>query len=241
MVPRDIQKEIEHCRNEYLVITIKGPRQSGKTTLSRAVFSDLPYVSFEDPLQRDYFNTDPRGFFHPYKNGAVFDEVQHAPLLPSHLQVWVDEHPVPGRFALTGSQHFGLTQSVVQSLAGRTAVLELLPFSLSELKRGGFLSEELNNVLWTGAYPPVHDRELRPNRWYADYLATYIQRDVRQISQIQHLDTFIRFIRICAGQAGQLLNTNRLASEIGVDHKTIRKWLSVLQASYIIKLIEPYH
>ncbi|RMH79285.1 MAG: ATP-binding protein [Calditrichaeota bacterium] len=241
MIPRDIENELNRCRQEYPVITITGPRQSGKTTLARAAFRELPYVSFEDPLQRDYFNTDPRGFFLPYQNGAVFDEVQHVPRLASHLQVWVDEHLQPGRFVLTGSRHFGLTEQVTQSLAGRTAILELFPFNLRELKRGTFIPTDMNRVLWAGGYPPVHDRQLRPERWYVDYLATYVQRDLRQISQIQNLDSFIRFIRICAGQVGQLLNTARLGNEIGVDHKTIRKWLSVLQTSYIINLLEPYH
>jgi len=241
MIQRDIEDELAVCANEYPVITITGPRQSGKTTLARYFFKTLPYINFEDPLLREYFLGDPKGFLANYRDGAVFDEVQHLPSLTSSLQVQIDEHPSPGRFVLTGSQHFGLTSSITQSLAGRTALLELLPFSLTELKRGGFLSENVNEIVLKGAYPPIFDRRLRPARWYADYIATYIQRDVRQISQIHNLDNFTRFLRIVAGQVGQLLNTNRLGSELGVDHKTVVKWLNILQASYIVRLIEPYH
>jgi len=241
MIQRDIENELAACANEYPVITITGPRQSGKTTLARYFFKTLPYINFEDPLLREYFSADPKGFLTNYKDGAVFDEVQHLPSLTSFLQVHIDEHPSPGRFVLTGSQHFGLTSNITQSLAGRTALLELLPFSLTELKRGGFLPEDINKVLLKGAYPPIFDRRLRPARWYTDYIASYIQRDVRQISQIHNLDTFTRLLRIVAGQVGQLLNTNRLGSELGVDHKTVIKWINILQASYILRLIEPYH
>ena len=241
MITRDIENELAICRREYPAITITGPRQSGKTTLARYFFTDLSYVNFEDPLQREYFQTDPKGFLANYENGAIFDEVQHLPELLSFLQVRIDEHPIPGRFVLTGSQHFGLTSKITQSLAGRSAILELLPFSITELKRGNFLHHSLNQVLLTGAYPPIFDRQLRPDKWYRDYIATYIQRDVRQISQIQNLENFARFLRLIAGQIGQLFNSNRLAGEIGVDHKTIIKWLHILQSSYTVRLVEPYH
>lgn len=241
MIKRDIEKELAACAREYPVITITGPRQSGKTTLARNFFKKLPYINFEDPLKREYFISDPKGFLVNYKDGAVLDEIQHVPVISSYLQVNVDEYPVPGKFILTGSQHLGITYRISQSLAGRTALLELLPFSIDELKRGSFLPEELNSALFKGSYPPVYDRKLRPARWYADYIATYIQRDVRQISQIQNLEIFARFLRLCAGQIGQLVNTNRFAVELGVDHKTIAKWLNVLQAGYILKLVEPYH
>jgi predicted AAA+ superfamily ATPase len=241
MIERDIQVELTKSRKEYPVICITGPRQSGKTTLARAAFPKLPYVSFEEPVTRNVFAEDPKGFLSRYAAGAVFDEVQHVPELFSYLQVMADARPEAGRFVLTGSQHFGLVEKISQSLAGRTAVLELLPFSANELQRGNWLASSLNAVLWAGAYPPVHDRGLRPERWYANYLATYIQRDVRQITQVHNLDAFTRFIRLCAGSTGQLINTNRLGSECGVDHKTIRRWLTVLQASYVIGLLPPYH
>jgi predicted AAA+ superfamily ATPase len=241
MIERDIQIELTKSRKEYPVICITGPRQSGKTTLARAAFPKLPYVSFEEPVTRSVFVEDPKGFLSRYTGGAVFDEVQHVPELFSYLQVMADARPETGRFVLTGSQHFGLVEKISQSLAGRTAVLELLPFSADELQRGNWLSSKLNAVLWAGAYPPVHDRGLRPERWYANYLATYIQRDLRQITQVHNLDAFTRFIRLCAGSTGQLVNTNRLGTECGVDHKTIRRWLTVLQASYVIGLLPPYH
>jgi len=241
MIDRDIQTELTKSRKEYPVICITGPRQSGKTTLARAAFPELPYVSFEEPVTRDVFTEDPKGFLSRYTDGAVFDEVQHVPELPSYLQVMVDARPEAGRFVLTGSQHFGLVEKISQSLAGRTAVLVLLPFSADELQRGDWLSSRLNHVLWAGAYPPIHDRALRPDRWYANYLATYIQRDVRQITQVQNLAVFTRLVRLCAGSTGQLINTNRLGTECGVDHKTVLRWLGVLEASYMIGLLPPYH
>lgn len=241
MIRREIQRELLECSREYPVVCITGPRQSGKTTLARKAFPKHPYVSFEDPIGRSYFIEDPQGFLKTYRDGAVFDEVQHVPDLFSHLQGMVDEDPTPGRFVLTGSQHFGMTERITQSLAGRSAILELLPFSLDELRRGRFLADDLNGVLWNGCYPPVHDRGLKPDRWYRNYVSTYVQRDVRQISQVHDLDVFTRFMRLCAGSVGQLLNSNRLGTELGVDHKTVRKWISVLQASYILQLLPPYH
>jgi predicted AAA+ superfamily ATPase len=240
-VPRDIQAELTAVSREYPVICITGPRQSGKTTLARAAFPTLPYVSFEDPLTRDYFGEDPRGFLDRYREGGVFDEVQYVPPLFSYLQVHVDEHPTPGRYVLTGSQHFGLTQQITQSLAGRTAVLELLPFSVEELERGKMPVTDLDGALWKGAYPPVHDRGLRPDVWYSNYVTTYIQRDVRQITQVHNLDIFTRFLRLCAGHVGQMVNTSQLGNECGVDHKTIRNWITILQASYILSLLPPYY
>ncbi len=241
MIRREIEQELAECSREYPVICITGPRQSGKTTLARAVFSKHGYVSFEDPIVRGYFAEDPLGFLDRYRDGAIFDEVQHVAPLFSHLQGMVDDNPVPGRFILTGSQHFGMTERIAQSLAGRSAILELLPFSLDELRCGKFLADDLNSAMWNGCYPPVHDRGLKPNRWYRNYVSTYVQRDVRQISQVHDLDVFTRFMRLCAGSVGQLLNSSRLATELGVDHKTIRKWISVLQASYVLQLLPPYH
>ena len=241
MIKRNLQHELSLCCQEYPIVCITGPRQSGKTTLAQAAFPDLSYVSFENPLTRDYFSDDPLGFMHKHRNGAIFGEVQHVPPLFSHLQVEVDKNPVAGRFILTGSQHFGLTEQISQSLAGRTAMLELLPFSIDELARENMLDQDLNKTLWTGAYPPIYDRNLRADRWLSNYLTTYIQRDVRQIAQVHNLDTFTRFMRLCAGSTGQLFNSNRLGTECGVDHKTIRRWLTVLQASYVVQVLPPYY
>ena len=242
MIEREIQRELLECSREYPVVCITGPRQSGKTTLARKAFPKHPYVSFEDPIARSYFIEDPQWI---PDNVPGWCGLRRGPAcsadLFSHLQGMVDEDPTPGRFVLTGSQHFGMTERITQSLAGRSAILELLPFSLDELRRGRFLADDLNGVLWNGCYPPVHDRGLKPDRWYRNYVSTYVQRDVRQISQVHDLDVFTRFMRLCAGSVGQLLNSNRLGTELGVDHKTVRKWISVLQASYILQLLPPYH
>ncbi|NCC51294.1 MAG: ATP-binding protein [Spartobacteria bacterium] len=241
MIERDIQNELQACCHEYPVVTITGPRQAGKTTLARTTFAHHKYVSFEQPMNREYFHEDPLGFLNRYASGAVFDEVQHVPDLLSYLQQEVDERPTPGRFILTGSQNFALSARISQSLAGRTCVLELLPFSITELQRGHYLSKQLNETLWQGSYPPVHDRTLRPQRWYSSYMATYIDRDIRQLTAVHDLDTFHRFMRLIAGNVGQLLNSSRLAGDCGVDHKTIRRWLNILQASYIACLLPPYY
>lgn len=241
MIHREIQSEFETCLREAPVVALTGPRQTGKTTLARALCPDRPYFSFEDPLTRERFIDDPRGFLQSCKDGAVFDEAQHTPDLFSFLQGLVDERPTPGRFVITGSQHFGLSERITQSLAGRVAMLELLPFSAAELQSAGRLGADLDTVLFTGAFPPVHDRNLRPARWFSDYVATYVQRDVRQITQVHNLDTFTRFLRLCAGSVGQLFNASRIAVDCGVDPKTIRNWLSVLQAGYVAVLVPPYY
>jgi len=240
MIARTILPELRCSATEYPVVTITGPRQSGKTTLARSAFPDHAYVNFERPDQRDLFAEDPRGFLANHARGAVFDEVQWVPEICSWLQDLVDRDRSPGRFILTGSQHFGLTGRVAQSLAGRTAILELLPFSAGELDAGGCLAGDLDNVLWTGSYPPVHDRRLRPERWYADYLATYLERDLRQLSNIQDLALFQRFLKLAASNVGQLLRASRLAGDVGVDQKTIERWFSLLEASYIAVRLQPF-
>jgi predicted AAA+ superfamily ATPase len=241
MIPRAIQAEFEVCRREAPVVAVTGPRQSGKTTLARTSCPNRPYVSFEDPLVRERFREDPKGLLHDCRDGAVFDEAQRVPELFSFLQGMVDERPEPGRFVVTGSQNFGLVEQITQSLAGRVALLELLPFAAAELESGGWLGADLDTALFAGGFPPVFDRGLRPGRWYADYVATYLERDVRQITQVHDLGTFTRFLRLCAGSVGQLFNASRIGADCGVDHKTIRKWVSVLEASYVGFLVPPYH
>lgn len=241
MIRREITDELTACAAEYPVVTITGPRQSGKTTLARHFFSGFEYVNFELPDVRAAFNADPRGFLAARREGAVFDEAQRVPQLFSWLQGMVDEDPRPGRFAVTGSQHFGLNEKITQSLAGRTAVLELLPFSLEELEQGGRAGGDLDEVLFEGAYPPVHDRGLRPPRWYSGYVATYVERDLRQLSSIQDLDLFQRFMTLVAGRVGQLMNTSSMSNDLGVDHKTVSRWLSLLVTSYLAVRVLPYH
>jgi predicted AAA+ superfamily ATPase len=241
MIRRELSSELDLCATEYPVLTITGPRQSGKTTLARESFPDLAYFNFELPDVRAVFQADPRGFLAGCSQGAVFDEAQRVPDIFSWLQALVDDDPRPGRFVVTGSEHFGLSEKITQSLAGRTAILELLPFSIRELKRGNYLADSLDDVLWNGAYPPVHHRKMRPGSWYSGYLATYLERDLRQLAAIQDLDLFQRFLVLTAGRVGQLMNTTNLAGDLGVDHKTVSRWLSLLQASYVAVRIAPYH
>jgi len=225
----------------YPVVAITGPRQSGKTTLARKLFPDLPYALLEDPDTRRFATDDPRGFLDAHRDGAVLDEVQRVPELFSYLQGIVDDDPRPGRFILTGSQQFGLISGITQSLAGRVAMLVLLPFSRAELASADLAPDRLPETLYQGAYPPVHDRDLDPTSWYANYVATYIERDVRQLVNVRDLRVFETFLRMCAARSGQLVNLSGLASDCGVSHNTARAWLSVLEASYVIRTLAPHH
>jgi uncharacterized protein len=216
-----------------------GPRQSGKTTLARAAFPDKRYVSLEDPDTRDFALGDPRGFLAQFPEGAVLDEAQRCPALFSYLQGIVDADRRPGRFVLTGSQQFGLLSGVSQSLAGRAGLLQLLPFSLAEIS-GSAPPASLEDVLFAGLYPPVRDRRLPPHVWYADYTATYIERDVRQMVNVRDLSAFRRFLRMCATRTGQNLNLSALAADCGITHNTAAAWLSVLEASYLVFRLLPH-
>jgi predicted AAA+ superfamily ATPase len=244
MIPRHAEKLLLELAKGYPAIAITGPRQSGKTTLTRYVFKNKPYVSLENPDLREMSQIDPRGFLDKYKNGAVFDEVQRSPQLFSYLQEIIDENNKPGRFVLTGSQQFGLFSGISQSLAGRVGLVHLLPFTYHELysqKQYKSGSNDLDHVLFTGLYPPIHDRNLDPHIWYGNYIQTYIERDVRQMINIRDLNAFQRFIRLCAGRAGQLMNLSGLAEDCGITHNTAKSWISILEASYIIFLLQPHH
>ena len=241
MIPRDAEKTIDKQMRGFPIITITGPRQSGKTTLARAIFSDRPYFSLEDPDIRQLAHDDPRGFLGRMPDGAVLDEVQRAPDILSYLQTHVDKIGRMGLFILTGSQNFGLMSGITQSLAGRTAFIELLPFAISELDRGGVTPPDMNAMLFTGGYPPLYDRDLPPDVWFPAYVTAYIERDVRQLLNIQDLDTFQRFIRFCAGRSGQLLNLSSLAADCGITHNTAKAWISTLEASYILFMLRPHH
>ena len=215
------------------VVAITGPRQSGKTTLARDVFRDKPYVSLEPLDVRDYAASDPRGFLAEHSDGAVLDEIQRVPELFSYLQEDVDERPEPGRFIVTGSQHFGLTEAITQTLAGRIAIFTLLPPSVDELSGFGTLPDDLWTLLWTGSYPRIYDRGLDPGRWLADYATTYVQRDVRQVLNVTNLEAFTSFLRLVAGRTANELRLSALGGDAGVTHPTARSWLSVLEASFL--------
>lgn len=241
MIERDLAAALRRVATQYPVVTLTGPRQAGKTTLCRAVFPEKPYVTFEPLDTRAYAREDPRGFLEEHRRGAILDEVQHVPELLSYLQAEVDERPEPGRFVVTGSQHFGLTASISQSLAGRTAVLHLLPPSLGELRRFPGPPVDLLTALWAGAYPRIHDRGIPAPRWLADYVATYVQRDVRQVLNVGDLQAFTTFLRLCAGRTAQELNLSALGADAGVSHNTARSWLSVLEASFICFRLPSWH
>jgi predicted AAA+ superfamily ATPase len=241
MLTRQATVTLQRLSAAFPVLALTGPRQSGKTTLTRALFADKPYVSLEDPIERAFAQEDPRGFLARFARGAVFDEAQRWPDLFSHLQGMVDADRQPGRFVLTGSQQFGLLAGVTQSLAGRVGLTRLLPLAATELVdvAGGGLG--LDALMWRGGYPALHTQAVEPTDWFGNYVATYLERDVRQILKVQDLSVFQRFVRLCAGRTGQLLNLNALASEAGVTHTTARAWLSVLESSDIVYLLPPYH
>lgn len=241
MIERILQTHLEHRATQYPVVTLTGPRQSGKTTLARMTFPGRAYVSLESPAEREFATEDPIGFLDRYPEGAVLDEIQRAPDILSYLQARVDEDPTPGRYLLTGSQNFALLDSVSQSLAGRTAILELLPLDLEEVRRFPQSPGELDTVLWSGGYPRIYEQRLQANDWLAAYTATYLERDVRNLLNVGDLEAFQTFLRLCAGRVGQLLNLSSLAADCGVAQPTARRWLSVLEASYIVFRLAPFH
>jgi len=241
LITRHIEGELRRVAGFYPVVTLTGPRQSGKTTLCRRVFPDKDYVQLEQPDVREFARRDPRGFLATHARGAIFDEVQNAPELVSYLQAEVDERPERGRFVLTGSQHFGVLATVTQSLAGRTAVLHLLPPAHDELLAFPSAPRDLSGALWAGAYPAIFDRGVPADRWLADYVATYVERDVRQLVNVTSLEAFTTFLRHCAGRTAQEVNLSHLGADAGVSHATARAWLSVLEASFICFRTPAFH
>ena len=227
----------------FPVVSLTGPRQSGKTTLVKALFPDYAYVNLENLDDRAAAVDDPKGFLRVYqKDGVIIDEAQKVPELFSYLQGIVDNSRAMGKYILTGSHNFLLLENITQSLAGRVGVMHLLPFGFDELTATVITDETvLDQVIFSGMYPPLHDRKITPPDFYPSYLQTYIERDVRAIKNIGNLNTFTRFLQLCAGRIGQLLNLSSLGTEVGVDAKTVRSWLSILEASFVIFFLSPYY
>lgn len=240
MQDRTIESVIQDLITKYPVVTIMGPRQSGKTTLCRKAFPEKQYVNLEAPDERQFAIEDPRGFLNTYQDGAILDEIQRTPELLSYLQPMVDEDPVPGKFILTGSQQLNVRESLTQSLAGRTGILTLLPFDWNEVQ--GYMDvSDVDGLILHGFYPRLHHMRINPTQALGDYFETYVQRDVRQLIQIRHAQLFEKFVRLCAGRVGQLLNLQSLANETGVSHTTAREWISILEASYVIFQLPPWY
>lgn len=239
MIHRSLQTTLGHLASKYPVITLTGPRQSGKSTLLKHSFPDYQYVSLEDLDMREFATNDPRGFLANYPRRVILDEVQRVPSLMSYIQTHVDEVDETGMYLLAGSHNFLLMESVNQSLAGRTAILKILPLSRKEMQNGGVLPATINKQIYYGAYPRLYDKDLQPDEFYPYYIQTYVERDVRALKNIGDLSRFTRFIKLCAGRIGQLLNLSSLAVECGISVPTARSWLSVLEASYICYLLRP--
>lgn len=239
MIHRDLSAKIRQLAEKFPILTVTGPRQSGKSTLLKNVFPDYRYVSLENPDMRSFATEDPNGFIKTFDNHTIIDEAERVPSLFSYLQTHIDDVNESGMYMLAGSRNFHLMAAIDQSLAGRTAVLKLLPFSRHELSVAGQLPPTINEQIFKGFYPRIYDKDIAPTDYYPSYIATYVERDVRAMLNIGDLGRFIRFIRLCAGRIGQLLNKSNLATEAGVSIPTVESWLSVLEASYILYRLEP--
>lgn len=239
MIARDLGDKISHLSQKFPIVTLTGPRQSGKSTLLKNLFPDYRYVSLENPDMRSFATDDPNGFIKTFSNHVIIDEAERVPSLFSYLQTHIDDVNEQGMYLLAGSRNFHLMAAIDQSLAGRTAVLKLLPFSRHELNEAGQLPCTINEQIFKGFYPRIYDKDIDPTDYYPSYIATYVERDVRTMLNIGDLGRFTRFIRLCAGRIGQLLNKSNLAIEAGVTIPTVESWLSVLEASYIIYRLEP--
>ena len=240
MIEREITPCLVKLFEQYPFVTVTGPRQSGKTTLCRAAFPHLRHIDLDKPNQREFAESDPRGFLSQLGEGVILDEIQRVPDLLPYLKVLADEAGRNSLFVLTGSEQFRLSDAISQSLAGRTALLRLLPFSLAERRQTG-ASDRVDDILYSGCYPRIHDQKLEPRQALGDYFETYVERDVRRIGEIRNLSSFQRFVRLCAGRVGQLANLSALGADAGVSHTTARHWLTVLEASYVVFQLPPFY
>lgn len=241
MIPRDAAPTLARLAQGFPLVAITGPRQAGKTTLAKAIFSEKPYVSLENPDEREFATNDPKRFLARFPNGAILDEVQRCPELLSWLQGWVDGRKLMGDFVLTGSAQFDLIEGITQTLAGRVARVELLPLNAGEMAAVNKLPDSLGQLLFQGGYPALYDRPIAPADWFSNYIATYIERDVRRLVNVRDLGQFQTFVKMCAARSGQLLNLASLGADCGVSAVTAKQWLSVLETSYIITLLRPHH
>lgn len=241
MIPRDATPTLARLAQGFPLVAITGPRQAGKTTLAKAIFSEKPYVSLENPDEREFATNDPKRFLARFPNGAILDEVQRCPELLSWLQGWVDGRKLMGDFVLTGSAQFDLIEGITQTLAGRVARVELLPLNAGEMAAVNKLPDSLGQLLFQGGYPALYDRPIAPADWFSNYVATYIERDVRRLVNVRDLGQFQTFVKMCAARSGQLLNLASLGADCGVSAVTAKQWLSVLETSYIITLLRPHH
>jgi predicted AAA+ superfamily ATPase len=239
MIERQITDKLRYLAQKFPIVTLTGPRQSGKSTLLKKCFSDYKYVSLEDTDMRLLASTDPHGFLATYNDRTIIDEAQRVPDLFSYIQTHVDEIGKEGMYILAGSHNFLLMQLISQSLAGRCAILKLLPFSHSEMQIGNILPADVNDEIFTGSYPRIYDKKINPIDYYPPYIQTYVERDVRQLKNIGDLSQFVRFIKLCAGRIGQLLNLSSLAGDCGIAVSTAKAWISLLEASYIVYLLKP--
>ena len=240
MIRRISYSKIKEALHQYPIVSLTGPRQSGKTTLLKSMFTDFRYVNLEAPDIREFANSDPKGFLSEYNANVILDEVQRTPELFSYLQVLVDEKQTMGQFILSGSQNFQLMERITQSLAGRIAMFKLFPFEFSEMKEAKWLSHNLPETFTKGFYPAIFERQIDQDNFYANYIDTYVKRDVSQLVNIQDNRTFNNFIKLCATRIGQLLNLNDLARDAGVSHTTVRNWISILETSFIVFTLSPY-
>lgn len=240
MIRRQLQNFCEADLRSFPVLTVTGPRQSGKSTLLKSILNGWTYVNLEDPSSLDFATNDPKGFIRTYGDRVVIDEIQKSPQLLSYLQVEIDRDRRPGRFALTGSHNLQLLEQVSQSLAGRTSIRHLLPFSYSELKLAGASPKTIEDVMFYGGYPPIYHHLESVTSWLDSYIQTYVERDVRLIRNVTNLSAFRRFLRLCAGRSSQLLDLSGLGSDVGLTHNTVKQWIGVLEAGFIAFRLEPY-